>query len=300
MPFFYRICAASVRLTRRFYGDGHWHGKGYCCLPGLVVSGVIYVWYHRILAQVGIFDRGYTARGLAHLWNLLMIDPLAFWLYLRQIFFPSHLTVLYTWQTLQSSYPYWQITTALATVAAIIGIGAWLFRRRKDVFFYYAVFFVLMVPYLNLIYIGIWVAERYIYFPAFCVLAVAVSLIGAALRRPKPAWRVGVLTISVIFAAINAFQKFSYEQVWRDGETLWQSHIALPRPSPIAYENLAAYYYADFTSAVAQQNTTRMVSSIRKMEIVIQDGLAKVWRDRQQPPPPKQPTFSSCSRWCKK
>ena len=144
-----------------------------------------------------------------------------------------------------------------------------------------------MVPYLNLLYIGIWVADRYIYFSAFCLLAIAISLASTALRRPHPALRLGVLTIGMIFAAINVFQKLSYERVWRNGETLWQYHIALPRPSPTAYENLAAYYYANFTSAVAQQNTPRMVSSIRKMEIVIQAGLAEFWRDRQHPPPPE-------------
>ena len=261
--------------------------EGLWLAPGLVVSGVIYVWYQRILAQMGLFDRGYTAHGLAHLWNLLMVNPLAFWLYLRQTFFPEPLAVLYPWPALQSSYPSWQIATALATVLAAGGIGVWLFRQRKDIFFYYAAFFMLMVPYLNLLYIGIWVAERYIYFSAFCLLAIAVSLADAALRRPHPALRIGVLTIGVIFAAINVFQKLSYERVWRNGETLWQYHITLPRPSPIAYENLAAYCYANFASAVAQQNTPRMISSIRKMEIVIQAGLAEFWRDRQHPPPPE-------------
>jgi hypothetical protein len=261
--------------------------EGLWLAPGLLVSGVIYVWYQRILAQMGLFDRGYTAHGLAHLWNLVMVNPLAFWLYLRQIFFPEHLAVLYTWPALQSSYPSWQIAAALATVSAAGGIGVWLFRQRKDIFFYYAAFFVLMAPYLNLLYIGIWAADRYLYFPAFCLLALALSLAGAALRRPHPALRIGVLTIGVIFAAINVFQKLSYERVWRNGETLWQYHIALPRPSPTAYENLAACYYANFASAVAQQNTPRMVSSIRKMEIVIQAGLAEFWRDRQHPSPPE-------------
>lgn len=261
--------------------------EGLLLAPSLAASGLIYVWYQRTLAQMGIFDRGYTAHGLGHLWNLLMVDPLALWLYLRQTFLPWHLTVLYTWPTLQTAYPFWQIVLALATVTAVGGIGVWLFRQRKDVFFYYAAFFVLMVPYLNLLYIGIWVADRYIYFSAFCLLAIAISLASTALRRPHPALRLGVLTIGMIFAAINVFQKLSYERVWRNGETLWQYHIALPRPSPIAYENLAACYYADFTSAVAQQNTPRMVSSIRKMEIVIQAGLAEFWRDRQHPPPPE-------------
>ena len=167
------------------------------------------------------------------------------------------------------------------------GTGVWLFCRRKDVFFYYAAFFVLMVPYLNLLYIGIWVADRYVYFSAFCLLAIAVSLAGPALKHPRPALRLGGLTLGVIFAAINVFQKCSYERVWRNGETLWQYHIALPQPRPAAYQNLAAYYYASFADAVARQNTPRMASSIRKMEIVIQAGLAVFWRDRKHPPPPE-------------
>ena len=50
-----------------------------------------------------------------------------------------------------------------------------MFCRHKDIFFYYAAFFVLMIPYLNLAYVGIWVADRYVYFSAFCILAMAVS-----------------------------------------------------------------------------------------------------------------------------
>lgn len=261
--------------------------EGLLLAPSLAASGLIYVWYQRMLAQMGIFDRGYTAHGLGHLWNLLMVDPLALWLYLRQTFLPWHLALLYTWPTLQPAYPLWQIVVALVTVTAVVGAGVWLFRRHKDLFFYYGVFFVLMVPYLNLRYMGIWVADRYFYFPAFCLLAPALSLAGAALRRPHRALPISVLTIGMIFAAINVFQIFSYERVWRDGETLWQYHIALPRPSPTAYENLAAGYYADFASAVARQNTPHMVSSLRKMETVIQAGLAEFWRDRQHPPPPE-------------
>jgi hypothetical protein len=259
--------------------------EGLLFAPALAVSGFVYLWYQRMLAQMGIFDRGYAAHGLAHLWNLLMVNPLGFWIYLRQIFFPWRLTVLYTWPALQSSYPPWQIAIALATMVTICGVGVWLILRRKDIFFYYAAFFVLMVPYLNLLYIGIWVADRYIYFSTFCILAVAISFAGAALRRPQPALRVGVLTIGMVCVVANIFQKLSYERAWRNGETLWQYHIALPQPSPTAYENLAAYYYAQFTSAFAQKNTPVMVSSIRKMEIVVQAGLAQFWRDRQQPPP---------------
>ncbi|HXB59509.1 MAG TPA: hypothetical protein VNU95_08085 [Candidatus Acidoferrales bacterium] len=254
--------------------------------PAVAVSGIVFVWYQRTLTVMGVFDRGYTAHGLAHLWNLLMVDPMAFWLYLRQIFLPQHLSVLYTWPTLETTYPLWQVVLSLATVAVIAGVGIWLFCRRKDIFFYYAAFFVLMIPYVNLAYVGIWVADRYVYFSVFCVLAIAVTLGEAAFRSNQTALRIGALTACIVFAGVNLCQKLSYERVWRNAETLWAYHIALSQPSHVAYENLAAYYYAGFSDAHAQNNLPLMVLNLRKMGAVVDAGLEKFWPDRQQPPPP--------------
>jgi hypothetical protein len=259
--------------------------EGLLFLPAMVVSGIVYVWYQRMLAQMGIFDRGYTAHGLAHLWNLLMVNPMGFWLYLRQIFFPWHLCVLYNWPALESPYPLWQVAASLGTIAALVIIGAWLFCRRKDIFFYYAAFFVLMVPYLNLAYIGIWVADRYVYFSSFCVLAIAVTLADAAFRNRQPILRMSALACCLIFAGLNLFQKLSNEYVWHNGETLWQYHLTLPQPSHVAYESLAACYYAEFSDAHAQHNLPLMVSNLQKMEVVVNAGLDKFWPDHQQPPP---------------
>jgi hypothetical protein len=254
-------------------------------IPALAASGIVYVWYQRTLAQMGIFDRGYTARGLAHLWNLLTINPIGLWIYLRQVFFPWHLSVLYTWPRLETRYPAWQIAIAAATVMAAIAAGIWLLRRHKDMFFYYAAFFVLMIPYLNLIYIGIWIADRYIYFSSFCILAIAVTLVEAAFRSARPMLRIGALAACIFFGAVNVYQTLSYEPAWRNGETLWQYHLALPEPNSIAYENLAAYYYADFGSAHAQHDMPRMILSLRKMEAVVDAGLGRFWPDHRESPP---------------
>jgi len=256
-------------------------------VPGMVVSGIVYVWYQRTLTVMGVFDRGYTTHSLAHLWNLLMVNPMGFWLYLRQIFLPQNLSVLYAWPSLETPYPAWQITASLATMAAIVVAGIWLFCRRKDIFFYYAAFFVFMVPYLNLAYVGIWVADRYVYFSAICVLAVAVMLAEAMFRNGQSLLRITALVACIVFAAMNLFQKLSYERVWRNAETLWEYHIALPQPSHIAYENLAAYYYAEFSDAHAKNNMSLMVSAIRKMAAVIDAGLDKFWPDHRQAPPPE-------------
>jgi hypothetical protein len=63
--------------------------------------------------------------------------------------------------------------------------------------------------------------------------------------------------------------------------------MTLPQPATGAYENLAGYYYANFTSAFAQKNTPLMASSIRKTAAVVDAGLAEFWLDRRQPPPPE-------------
>jgi hypothetical protein len=244
------------------------------------VSGLIYTWYRGNLNQMGIFDRGYAAKGLDHLWNLMMFNPAAFWVYLKQIFLPSHNTVLSTWPKVASAYPAWQIAASLLTVAAVGGAGVWLFRRRKDLFFYYGAFLALMIPYTNLVYIGIIVADRYVYFSAFCILAIAVSIAVQALRRPQPALRMGALAGCIMFLGVNLFQKLSYQTAWRNAETLWQYHIGLPQPSPIAFENLAAYYYA-----VVQTDPAHARVFLRKMGIVVDGGLSEFWRDHERPPP---------------
>jgi hypothetical protein len=261
--------------------------EGLLLIPGLVISGVIYVWYQRILAQMGIFDRGYAAQGLDHLWNLLMVNPFGFWLYLKQVFLPSHLAVLYAWPALQPAFSPWQIAVALTTVAGALGAGIWLFCRRKDLFFYYAAFGVLMVPYLNLIYIGIWVADRYVYFASFCVLAIAVSVAGTLWQHSRRSLRLIILLTAGGLAANNFYQTLSYQPAWRNGETLWQYHIALPHHTIVAYQNLGAYYYAAFGDAVARQDYPRMVAALQKMSVVVEAGLAEYWCDRQQPPPPQ-------------
>jgi hypothetical protein len=230
-------------------------------VPAFAASVLVYGWYRRMLTQMGVLDRGYTAHGLAHLWNLLMVDPLVIWVYVQQTFFPWHLQVLYTWPEMLPAYPHWQVAVSLASAVLFSGIGVWLFLRRKDLFFYYAAFFVITVPYLNLVFSGIYVAERYVYFSAFCLLALAISAIVAILRNQQPALRGVGLTVAASFVILNLFQTYSYQPAWRNGETLWRYHLTLPQTSPTTYGNLAAYYYAQ---ATAQQGTLEMASSMGK------------------------------------
>ena len=253
-------------------------------VPNFAASASIYVWYGGILTQMGIFDRGYNAHGFDHFWNVVMLDPLAFWMYLKQLFLPSCLSVLYAWPAFQQTYSALHVVGATATVALLVVAAVWLLQKRKDLFFYYAAFFILMVPYMNLAYMGFLVADRYIYFAALFPLIIAVSLVGEALQRPQSTLRIAALTLAAIVAADNLFQKLSYQPAWRNAETLWQYHVALPRPSPESFANLAAYYYS---LASTHQSTPEADLEMRKMSVVVEAGLTQLWRNRQAQPPPE-------------
>jgi len=166
-------------------------------------------------------------------------------------------------------------------VMVLIAVGFWLLCRRKDLFFYFTVFFILMVPYLNLVYIGIWVAERYVYFSVFCLLALAVSLAMPVLESAKHRFRLGVLALGAVFILFNLPQTFLYQAAWRNAETLWQYNLAQPNPDPASYANLAVYYYND---ALAKQGTPEMEMSMQKMSVVVDAGLGQFWPDHQKAP----------------
>jgi hypothetical protein len=138
------------------------------------------------------------------------------------------------------------------------------------------------VPYLNLVYIGIWVADRYLYFSAFCIMALTGAAAMELLRRSHAGLRKIVFVAAGLFALMNLVQKIAYQPAWRNGETFWQFHVALPEPAPGAYENLAAYYYAQ---AVANQGKPEMLLPLRKMSTVVDAGMKYLWPDRNQPPP---------------
>lgn len=273
-------------LEGSFWKQVEWSKEIKLAVPTLVISGIVFGWYQHRLEETGFFDRGGAAHVRAHLWNLLMINPLVFWKYLEQIFLPTHLMVLQAWPVIQPVYPGWQLAVALATVASIIGAGIWLFWRRKDLFFFYAAFFILMIPCLNLINTGIWMSDRYVYFPSFCVLAIAAATAEWLwLKSPRLA-RVAVVVLGMGLAAENLYQLTAYEPQWRDAETLWQYHIAQADHTPTAYANLAGFYQADFDEAAGEGDHARAAKSMEKMAGAVDAGLADAWRDHRQPPPP--------------
>jgi hypothetical protein len=234
--------------------------------PHLVISLIVGRWYYATLAQYGILNRGYTASAMQHIGNLLLIDPMVLVRYLQLLVMPADLSLFYTWPSLALPFTTMQILWSGAVILLVAASAVLLLARRRDLAFYWLSFLVLMVPFLNLTFIGIWVANRYLYFPSFCLLAglAAVALDGVR-RRPRV---LGPLLLALVlaFCTYNGWRQRQYLAVWRDSETLWTYELRRPDAPVEAFYSLAAYYY---TTAGQQDAPAERENRLRKAEAVI-------------------------------
>jgi hypothetical protein len=212
-------------------------------IPHLIMSFIVYKWYNGILTAYGIMDRGYDATTLQHLRNLLTIDPLVFCKYMSNIVMPTKLSLFYMWPSISSNFAWYHIALSATTILACLGLAIFILIKRKDLLCYFLIFWVLMIPYLNLVYFGIWVANRYIYFSSFFMMAMIATITIPILESKSKNIRRAIIFLLVVFCIFNIFNRSKYIKVWENNETLWTYEADLPNPRPEAFENLANYYY---------------------------------------------------------
>jgi hypothetical protein len=222
-------------------------------IPHLIISFFVYKWYQSILTAYGIMDRGYNATVLQHLRNLIIIDPLVFWRYIQNLFIPYNLSLFYSWPNVTSTFSPYHIALSILTIITGIGLTIFLLVKRKDLLCYLMITAILMVPYLNLVYFGIWIANRYIYFSSFFLLTAIATIAVSLLNSTSKTARIIVTSLLIIFCGFNILSKSSYIKVWKNNETLWTYETGLSNPRPEAFENLGNYYY---TAAVKESDQT--------------------------------------------
>lgn len=253
-------------------------------LPHVLIAIAVAHWYFGVLSQYGVLDRGYSTTFLRHIWNLAIIDPQVMARYIGLIFAPHNLSIFYTWPDLSPHYGWLQIAASVSIIITFAFVGIWLWVRRKDLAFYYFSFFMLMISYLNLKYIGIWMASRYLYLSSFCVLAIAVSVVFPPPGRMRSGRLAGILGVALLLVCgvFNLVVKFSYQSSWQNNETLWSHEISLSATRVYAYDSLASFYY---NRGTAEQDPKKRDEDLRKLESVVEKAEARFWLDRQQPPP---------------
>jgi protein O-mannosyl-transferase len=160
--------------------------------------------------------------------------------YIRKMFWPSDLSVLYPHP---GHWPAWQVAGAAALLLAI-GVGVIFSARRRP---YLAMgwlwFCGTLVPVIGLVQVGVQsMADRYTYLPLIGLFIVLVW--GFAEWMPNRPWRTQVLTAgSLSVLAACTLLTARQIRIWRNSEALFGHAVQVTRGNYLAYNNLGFYLY---------------------------------------------------------
>jgi hypothetical protein len=174
--------------------------------------------------------------------NLPFMLSLAFLMYLKYIISPFEHPLFCDWPSINIPLSGLQQSVALLFLAAVAALLFWSFRKRKDLFFYLAGFSIMMIPYMNIIYYGLWVAQRYVYFTSLLLLAGPAWLLWQHYVRMGVPMRRVLQFAFAGYIAVSIFQIQAEQAKWRNTESLWSYEINTSHPSMLAYQGLAKVY----------------------------------------------------------
>ncbi len=212
-------------------------------LPHAVVTVAIVLWYQGVLSQFGVIGRmGPGASSLEHVTNVVVFVPLVVGCYLRSLVWPTELSAFYRWPHVEVPLSTSEQAASLGIALAVTAGVVYCCLRRRDLAFHALGFFALLLPYLGLVYVDIWRADRYIYLASFTVLAIAADSLGRLAERCGPVARRAVAVLALSFIVACSVQTFRHESVWSDNQSLWSYEAHLPEPSLLSLRALAAEY----------------------------------------------------------
>jgi Flp pilus assembly protein TadD len=132
---------------------------------------------------------------------------------------------------------------------AVLGLGIVLLRRAPVVGAGILWVFIALLPALNIVPIGVLMAERLLYLPSagFCMAAgVGVAAALAAVRHgPGVApFAVPARVAMVLVGLALGTQTWRRDAAWRDESTLWEAEVRKEPADPVVNNNLARVYIA--------------------------------------------------------
>ena len=180
--------------------------------------------------------------------------------YLRQMFCPAGLAVLYPYP--QNSLPGWKIALAVVLLAAI-SAGVFLRRQRQPYLLMGWLWYLgMLIPVIGLVQVGGQAhADRYTYLPQiglYLALIWAAGSLGAGWRHRRVVLG-GLSTVILVALIFCARTQTSY---WRNSESLWTHTLACTSDNDIAHYNLgdALVKMGRRDEAIAQYQKTLQIT----------------------------------------
>ena len=161
--------------------------------------------------------------------------------YLRQMFWPADLAVLYPWEAARLGAPN---TVPSIVLLAGISAGVFVLRRRRYLVTGWLWYLVMLGPVIGILQVGNQArADRYTYLPQIGLYLLltwtAVELCAGWRHR-----RFVLTSFSSVILVALIFSARAQASYWQDSETLWSHALACTTDNIVAEGNLGQACYA--------------------------------------------------------
>lgn len=240
--------------------------------PHLVVAVLLYLFYSWNVTQMGVTThRGPSPLTAQHIGTLASFLPWVFALYLRNLADGSEHSISYAWPHTDLPMSTAELLGAAAIVLALLLAMSQLYRRRRDLFFFAAAFLVLMVPYANIVYIGIWIADRYVYLTSGLVIAALVWGAADVVKDRSRGLRLGAAGALAIVLLSWTASTMTRLPVFANDVSLFGREVELTNPTMFAYVGLARAKLRLHRAATTMPERAGLLASA---EVDIERGIA--------------------------
>lgn len=224
------LAAASLFLARAGRRRPGWSSV---VVPAacLAIAVVTVSWYRSQLVEVGVLGgRGPPASSAQHLSTLLTLIPEQLGMYLAHWFVPWDYAILYDRPSATADNPIWMLLAGALTLALGVGVVVVGGLRAHSAALLAAALGVSLFPYLNVEYIGIYCADRYLYLPSVFAAGLTAQLMTFGLRR-RPFGRAAVGALGIAWAAVAGVQLGRSIPAWADDGSLWAYQASVANPT---------------------------------------------------------------------
>jgi hypothetical protein len=156
--------------------------------------------------------------------------------YLRLLFWPANLSAVYL-PPIRTGIDL-EVVASCTLLAALMAVGVLLARRTPRLFFWYALFFLGLLPVSQIVPQATLMNDRYLYVPMVGAAGLAGEGLAAFVVRLGGRARRAVLAIAGVALLALALQARARVPVWRSDLALWTDTVAKAPRSPYAWFNL--------------------------------------------------------------
>lgn len=214
------------------------------CNKVTILDKLPYILFTILISLLAIFTQyqEFDARTIYHgsLWATFITMLPVFGNYLRMLFYPMKLSAVYS-PVIRTEIDSTVILSMLLLIF-LIGIGAYLYKNRREHFFWFAFFFVGFLPVSQIVPLVTLINDRYLYFPmvgAAAFLIASTEHVVMLLTPPVKKIVIFVLCLALLWLPILSIKR---AEVWQNSIALWSDATRKEPENAEAWRGLGVSY----------------------------------------------------------